>query len=99
MNGLIALFALCAVPAIVAVAAIWGGFIASILWGWFAVPVFGLPPLSIPAAIGLGLVASCFVRSSVGRSDDDQPAARLIAKILLRPALMLCLGWVAKQFL
>lgn len=99
MNGLIALFAVFAVPAIIAAAAIWGGFIASILWGWFAVPVLGLPPLSIPAAIGIGLVVSCFVRSPGSRDDDDEPGARLIAAVLLKPALLLGIGWVAKQFL
>jgi hypothetical protein len=52
---------LLAVPTIVAlyVAAILArGFVLTILWGWFAVPVFGLPALSIAAAIGLTVLLS-----------------------------------------
>lgn len=100
MSGLAVLLAVMAVPAVIAAAAVWGGFIASILWGWFMVPVFGLPPISIPAAIGLGLVASCFVASSHKERDDKTEAwAHLIGVLLAKPLLLLCIGWVAKGFL
>ena len=32
------------------------GWVLKILWGWFIVPTFGLPILSIPSAIGFSLV-------------------------------------------
>jgi len=31
----------------------------SVLWGWFLVPVFNLPPPSVAQAIGIALVVTC----------------------------------------
>ena len=80
--------------------AAWGGFTLSVLWGWFVVPLFGLPALSIAQAFGLALV----VRSANGissqseKSKDDLSTA--IMKLFLLPpllsGLLLLLGWVAK---
>lgn len=36
--------------------AIWQGWVLSILWGWFAVPIFHLPRISVSAAIGIALI-------------------------------------------
>ena len=37
---------------------IWRGYVLSVLWAWFIVPLFGLPALSIPLAIGLMVIVS-----------------------------------------
>lgn len=34
------------------------GYVLSVLWGWFIVPTFGLPLLTIPVAIGVMLVVA-----------------------------------------
>lgn len=36
------------------------GITISVLWGWFAVPIFGLPQINIPSSIGLAILASQF---------------------------------------
>ena len=37
--------------------AIFGGYVLTVLWGWFIVPTFHLPPLTIPVALGLSTLA------------------------------------------
>jgi len=36
--------------------AIWGGYVLTCLWGWFVVPTFALPPLTLAQAIGVSLI-------------------------------------------
>ena len=82
--------------------AAWGGFTLSVLWGWFVVPLFGLPALSIAQAFGLALV----VRSANGissqseKSKDDLSTAimKLFFLPLLLSGLILLFGWVAKAW-
>ena len=50
-----------AVVAIV-VGAVMNGYVLSVLWGWFVVPVFSVPPLSIATAIGLSLAIGMLVK-------------------------------------
>jgi uncharacterized membrane protein SpoIIM required for sporulation len=40
------------------------GYCLSVLWGWFVVPIFGLPALTIAGALGLALVLNYFLRAS-----------------------------------
>ena len=37
------------------------GWVLTLLWGWFAVPLFGLPPLSLAPAIGLMVLVRFFL--------------------------------------
>ena len=48
--------------------AAWSGFTLSVLWGWFMVPLFGLPALTVAQAFGVALV----VRAMHGLSSGDQ---------------------------
>ena len=48
--------------ALMAVGAILDGWVLSILWGWFMVPVFHLPPLTIAPAIGIALMTGLLTR-------------------------------------
>ena len=41
-----------------AIGSIFNGYALSVLWGWFVVPVFGLPQISIVPAIGIAIVVS-----------------------------------------
>lgn len=29
----------------------WQGYVLSVLWGWFFVPTFGVPALSVPSSV------------------------------------------------
>ena len=83
------------------------GFTLMVLWGWFIVPYFRAAPLTIPIAIGLGLVISVFTYQ---HSEADQQAinerdrglAETLGAALLRPTLtyglMLLFGWIVARF-
>lgn len=90
-NGcLVALIALALLP------------VASIWRGWFMVSTFGLPQLSIPAAIGLSTMVSIFM--PFPRSDDEDKTTEeivtiMIAKAALVPACLLGFGKVVTFFM
>lgn len=88
-------------PALVALSAMWRGYVLSILWLWFVVPLFGLPPLGVVTAIGLCLVVGMF--SSTTHCDDNRSAIeKVITPILqaaIAPALALFIGSIVRGFL
>ena len=71
------------------------GWVLSILWGWFMVPVFGLPVLNIPFAIGLALVVRLLTSSSSSKDDDKYAWT----KPFLSPFAALLVGWIVLQFI
>lgn len=77
--------------------AIWSGIVLKTLWAWFAVPTFGLPDLSLPVAIGVGLVASFLTHQYVPTKDEDLPKA--IVHGFLYPLIALVMGWVVHLFM
>ena len=85
---------------LIALAAVWRGYVLSVLWGWFMVPGFGVGPLSIPLAIGLSMLIGMLTnhRTMKETEDPDKKWYPLLA-ITLSPLLALVLGWVTKQFL
>ena len=79
------------------------GWVLSILWGWFVVPLFSLPHLSIPYAIGLGTVVSMFKNTNMDfKKENDESsvmqAVRLIFKLFIPPLVALGIGWIVLQF-
>lgn len=80
----------------------WSGFALSKLWAWFLVPAFGVPPLSIPAAIGLALVVSYMTYQDTNADEDKDTKERVIKGALtlaLKPAMALGFGWVVAQWM
>lgn len=83
-----------------ALTAILNGWVLSILWGWFAVPTFGLPALSIPSAIGVALVVSYLTYQYIpDRNSDEDSAGRSISFIIARPFIALFIGWIVQMFM
>lgn len=84
-------------------AAAWSGFTLSVLWGWFVVPMFGLPALSVAQAYGIALV----VRAAKGvdtrtEKNPDSFGVVLGKAFFLAPLISgfsLLFGWVAKSFI
>jgi len=81
---------------------VFNGWAFTILWGWFVVPVFGLPALSIPAAIGfcmtVGFLTTNMEVENKGREFKDvliEGVCKIIGKVL---ACLGC-GWVVVQFI
>ena len=80
------------------------GWTLSVLWGWFVAPLFGIPNISIAAAIGLVLTIQLLIR--VDYDEDrykDKTVAELsdvvIGKALIGPFVTIGLGWIVKQFI
>lgn len=81
---------------------IWGGYVLSILWGWFMVTAFALPPLHIANAIGLALVVRYLTHPLIDCQEPKREAMeRVIRSALIAfdtPAFALVFGWVVHKF-
>lgn len=79
------------------------GWALSVLWGWFVVPVFNVPNLSIAQAVGLSCIVSFFKSYKTGEPDKDKSwvdvAVGLIVSALLAPLLAVGFGWIVHLFL
>jgi Na+(H+)/acetate symporter ActP len=96
MGIMFVLFGICAIVALMVASSIWSGYVLSILWGWFIVPTFGLPMLSIPVAIGLALIVS-YLTKSVSNTKTDWGWSISIA--IITPLVALCMGYVVHSFM
>jgi len=85
------------VVGITAVAAVWGGIVLKVLWGWIVVPTFEMAELSLPAAIGVGLVVSFLTHQYVPTKDEDLP--EILVHELLYPLIALVMGFVVHLFI
>lgn len=83
--------------AVTAALSIWEGFVFTKLWMWFIIPMFGLPPLSIPMAIGLCLVAAFLThqaRISQKGNDELEEAAKIFGYGFVNAGIILFVGWL-----
>jgi hypothetical protein len=98
-----ALFIFSAAVALMVIGTVWRGYVFSVLWKWFIVPVFpAMPLLSIPVAIGIAMVVS-FLSYQYQHNKDERSAVEqfssAIGITLLYPALALLVGWIVTLFL
>lgn len=88
---------------------LFGGYVFSVLWGYFVVPKFGLPALSPVDGVGLMMVASfptlkmqlqeAFSWKKDGMSDEVFELWKMIAvDVIVYPATLLA-GYVWHLFL
>lgn len=78
------------------------GFMLMILWSWFVVPLFGLPQLSIPYALGLALLSRSLLELERDNSEERSTSElwlELFSVALLRPGVTLLLGWIFQSFI
>ncbi len=86
---------------------VWVGFFAglllSTLWGWFIVPVFGLPTISIIQAWGIAQVFRCLqgLKLSEEKSKDGFgiALAKAFLGVPLAVAVIMGIAWVAKSWM
>jgi len=84
------------------VGVMWVGYVLTILWGWFVVPLFGPPELTIPVALGLALVVGYVTKDGQQMKPEEDFGAvvlKVLLGLLLRPAVALGVGWVIRGFL
>jgi hypothetical protein len=75
-----------------------------ILWRWFIVKQFSLPELSLPLAVGVGLVAGSLTYQlppDVVEKERDTAERFGVAaiKLFFRPLFLLAIGAIAKAFI
>lgn len=85
------------------VGAILQGWVLSILWRWFVVSTFGLPPIETVQAIGLSMTLSFLIKSSVDVKREDESteswATRMMGLYIVGPFVALGLGYIVTLFL
>lgn len=72
-------------------------WVISKLWGWYLVPAFGAPVLSLPVAFGISLITGYLVR--VENRNDDREWKERLASGLMMPFAVLLLGWLGTLFM
>lgn len=84
---------------IVAPLSLYYAWAASILWGWFVVPAFGVQPLSTLQLWGICLFLSMLrPRFNFAKADPDGWDSGLTA-LIIAPPLSLGIGYVIKFWL
>ena len=84
---------------LVASSAILRGWVLSLLWGWFFVPVLDLPPLSIPQAIGISIVVGVLAHQPDTLKDKYQDSSKVWIAAFVYPLTVLLIGWIVKGFM
>lgn len=80
------------------------GWVLSILWEWFIIPIFNVSSLSIPMAIGFSLVIGFLTKkSSSDENNKNKEISTLVGEVIeysiLYPLFTLALAWVVVQFI
>lgn len=94
----VALLAFVGIAVFLTASAIVNGWVLGILWGWFIIPVFALPALNIPQAIGLGIVVS-WLTYHYEKSDDNTDWVHAVTTVIMRPIIVLLLGYIVTLYL
>lgn len=90
------------VPVLLAISIFWGGWVTSILWAWFIVPL-GVMPINYWHAVGIGCVVAAFLgtRGMYDGPEDKDPdvqfgivMVRSFARVTLIPAMLLGMGYL-----
>lgn len=75
----------------------WGGAVASILWGWFVVPL-GVDAVSYWQAVGLGCLSALLLQRQPPSNDKSSLQEDVLSGLgesALKPAFVLFIGWIA----
>lgn len=89
-----ALLALLLILGIIALGIVWRGYVLSVLWAWFFVPL-GLPPVGVAWAIGLAAAISMVSNSRVAMQGEKADTETNMLATFLGPLVVLGVAWVA----
>lgn len=96
---MIALLGIAGVGGAVIIAAMLRGWVLSVMWMWFVVPTFGLTPLSIPVAIGIGLILSFTTHQTNISAKPKRDISDIASSAVGYPLVLLGLAWIVKSFM
>lgn len=71
------------------------GFVLSILWGWFLVPL-GIPDIGVAWAIGIAATLGMLV---AGPSAGSKDTAEQLGYAVGTPLMALLIGWIVTLFM
>jgi len=94
--------AIALIPILIATSALLNGWVLTKLWGWFIVPAFELPSLTLLPAIGIGLVVSLLTHQHVHNDYGDDKAKALasaLGAMILSPLMSLAIGYIVTLFM
>lgn len=72
---------------------IFTAFVITRLWGWFIVPFFELPELTVLYALGISMTARLILPSFSDKKSEEYEMEDYL-KWVLTPAMGLLLGWI-----
>lgn len=76
------------------------GYTLSIMWGWFVVTTFAIAPISVPAAIGINILAALFTKTHVRASTEREDAVMYsLVYSMLWSMTALAVGYVVTKFM
>lgn len=89
-----------AIFSIIVLASITHGFVLSILWGWFLVPL-GAPALGIAHTIGIALLTRylTYHHNNCEKEKEENPIVKVVAQVFIHPMMVLFVGWIVHLFL
>lgn len=102
MKGLACFGAVILVVVATVVASIVNGWVLSTMWGWFVVPFFDLPQMSIPYAIGIAMLVRMLVNTTINYDTKEKDTSTKVGEwigVILYPFLVLFMGWIVTLFL
>lgn len=76
-----------------------GGYVLSILWGWFITPVFDIAAPSILACSGIMMFIHHLTGRNIKATSSKDENHNGLALIFLAPWLTLFFGWVLHSFM
>jgi hypothetical protein len=91
-----------AIIAAMFLSAIWSGWVLTVLWGWFIVPLFGLPALSLVYAIGFSLVVRFLVFQIPNTTKNEDTSYKIYeaaAYSVVQPLVFLGVGFIVTLFM
>lgn len=98
MEWLVALFGILTFATVMmVVGSAVNGWALSTLWGWFIVPIFGLPSLTIPQAIGVSFVAALFRVYEYEPDKQNHQAMGNFVGGLFGKVILVGIGWCLKE--
>lgn len=101
MGCLLIIFALAYIP----LAIIWHGYVASVVWRWFMVPIFHMQELSVAQCIAISIVVWMFIPHPKIETEDDgeksggKKLAISYSTGFFLPLLLLFEAWIVRHWL
>lgn len=74
------------------------GYVLAILWRWFVVDTFSLPPLRIPIALGIATLVALLTHQTMPQEKNKSPWIGVVASAAIS-LLSLGFGWIYKAFI